>query len=448
MSPNQPAEPKPTVTRNSSEFNKDAYASIPSGELVVFAVQVLQADGSPAATEDIVSICFRFFPHSFALKNYFYWPDSALVTRRLHDAKEKGLLKGNAADGFEVKVPGRQAAKHVAKALGVVFPAPPKVEIPAAPVEEIKETVPSVPVKDAKKRETRIEEAQTKVKGEKKKAGKPVVKKKPQAKPKKETPRVTAPIKRKIVSKPKARPKPAPSPKVTTAKKPLAKIGKKDERRKKIQVKTAPKAPVTKKPLVKLEKNAVKKRETGRKATQPAVKPVVKKVEPKIEKVVEKKQGITKKGAKATAHPKQLTMPLPPPPAWKKAESPATKPKVKKEPPLRVDKIPVKKEEAAPAVVSKEEKDKAAKVVKQIERSDAYQLYRRNGRRANIGEFDFRNMLFATMESSAETLNRNVNLFKRYAGIQYRTDLVAFLEFCEESFSALLISKVKVKGKR
>lgn len=437
MSPNQPAEPKPTVTRNSSEFNKDAYASIPSGELVVFAVQVLQADGSPAATEDIVSICFRFFPHSFALKNYFYWPDSALVTRRLYDAKEKGLLKGNAADGFEVKVPGRQAAKQVAKALKVVFPAPPKVEVPAAPVEEIKEMVPSVPVKVAKKQETRNEEAQTKVKGEKKKAGKPVVKKKPQAKPKKETPKVAAPIKRKIVSKPKARPK------VAAAKKPVAKIGKKDERRKKVQIKAAPKAPIAKKPLVKVEKNAVKKRETVRKATQPTVKPVVKKVAPKAEKVVEKKQVIRKKVAKAIAHPKQLSMPLPPPPVWKKAEVPAAKPKVRQEPSK-----PVLKEAAAPAAVSKEEKDKAAKVVKQIERSDAYQLYRRNGRRANIGEFDFRNMLFATMESSAETLNRNVDLFKRYAGIQYRADLVAFLEFCEESFSALLISKVKVKGKR
>ena len=100
----------------------------------------------------------------------------------------------------------------------------------------------------------------------------------------------------------------------------------------------------------------------------------------------------------------------------------------------------------APVAASKEEKDKAAKVIKQIERSDAYQLYRRNGKRAQIGEFDFRNMLFATMESSAETLKRNVELFKRYAGIHFRTDLIAFLDFCEESFSNLLISKVK--GKR
>ena len=123
---------------------------------------------------------------------------------------------------------------------------------------------------------------------------------------------------------------------------------------------------------------------------------------------------------------------------WKKAEAPAPKPKVQKEAPR------VEVEVLTPVSVSKEEKDKAAKVIKMIERSDAYQLYRRNGRRAQIGEFDFRNMLFTTMESPAETLKRNVELFKRYAGIHFRTDLVAFLEFCEEHFAELLKPKAKV----
>lgn len=438
MSPTLPAEPKPIVTRNSSEFNRDAYASIPSGELVVFAVQVLQADGSPALTEDIVSICFRFFPHSFALKNYFYWPDSALVARRLHDAREKGLLKGNTADGFEVKVQGRQAARHVAKALGVTFPVPPRVEAPAIPPAEKKEAVtgekiPStsprtkeeekkeassstLAVKVVRKRATlRLRTGQAgKKKEQKKKAVKPVVKRQA-AKPK-------ARIKpRKVVVTP-VKKKPAPKPK--------------------IQPKAAPKKMV--KPLAKAKVRAeVKKEERKKKALKPAVKPVVKKkVEPKVEKAVEKKQGIKKKEARAGAHPKQLTMPLAPPTAWKKAKAQETKPKAREEA------RQVKREEAAPAAVSKEERDKAAKVIKQIERSDAYQLYRRNGKRANIGEFDFRNMLFATMESSAETLKRNTDLFKRYSGIHFRMDLIAFLEFCEERFSALLISKAKVKGKR
>lgn len=374
MSPTQPAEPKPTVTKNASEFNRDAYASLPPGELVVFAVQVLQADGAPAQPEDIVSICFRFFPHSFALKNYFYWPDSALVTRRLHDAKEKGLLKGSHAEGFEVKVQGRQAARRVAKALGVSFPVPPKVE---APVE--KKTEPETPVKI----EEKVAAAKPQKKKSVKKAGakrrKTVVKKKPVAirkeKPSKVKPRakIARPV---VVEK-----KPAPKPRIQ------------------------------------------------KKGSKPAPKERAK-VKPEVK---------TKAAGGKTPQPRQLTMPLAPPAAWKKVQVPVSKPRVREE-----AQSPVGKEAAAPVVSSKEEKNKAAKVVKQIERSDAYQLYRRNGRRASIGEFDFRNMLFATMESSAETLNRNLELFKRYSGIHFRADLVAFLEFCEGHFAPLL----KVKNKR
>lgn len=428
---------KPTITKNSSEFKLDAYASIPTGELVVFAVQVLQADAAPVAVEEVVSTCFRLFPHSFALKNYFYWPDSALVTRRLHDAKEKGLLKGNSSDGYETKGSGKQVAKQVAKTLSVTLPLPPKVEVVAPPVVEApkvvevvaekkegekKEAAPSAPVvKKVKKQAPQKKETQKKV-DKKAPAKKPTAKatpKKALASKKKTQPKATA---KKTV-------KPAPKPKATVVKKPVKPA---------VKVEKKKTQPVVKPDIKKsVPKVVEKKQETSKKPVKPAVKPEVKKVEPKVEKVTEKKVEKQKKEAKA--QPKQLTMELAPVAAWKKAEAPASKPKAKNEA------LPVKGEVLAPVAVSKEEKDKAAKVVKQIERSDAYQLYRRNGKRTQIGEFDFRNMLFATMESSAETLKRNVDLFKRYAGIHFRTDLIAFLEFCEESFSALLISKVKGK---
>ena len=423
---------KPTITKNSSEFKQDAYASLSTGELVVFAVQVLQADAAPVAVEEVVSTCFRLFPHSFALKNYFYWPDSALVARRLHDAKEKGLLKGNPTDGYEAKGSGKQVAKQVAKVLGVSLPVPPKVEVVTAPVvetpkvvevvaekkeEEKKEAIPSAPIaKKVKKQEPKKKDVHKKVE-KKASAKKPIAK---------------ATLKKDVASKKKVPPKaiakktvkPAPKPKATVVNKQV-KAEKKDEKGKK-------KSQPSVKPKV-----AEKKQEISKKKVESAVKPEVKKVEPKVEKVAEKKVEKQKKEAKA--QPKQLTMELAPAAAWKKAESPASKPKVKNEA------LPVKGEVLAPVAVSKEEKDKAAKVIKQIERSDAYQLYRRNGKRAQIGEFDFRNMLFATMESSPETLKRNLDLFKRYAGIHFRTDLIAFLEFCEESFAALMISKVKGK---
>lgn len=88
--------------------------------------------------------------------------------------------------------------------------------------------------------------------------------------------------------------------------------------------------------------------------------------------------------------------------------------------------------------ISKEEKIKAGRVIHQVERSDAYKLYKKNGKQAKISEFDFRNMLFATMESSSDTLTRNVALFKKYANIHSRNDVITFLGFCEDSFAKLL----------
>lgn len=371
MSSQAPA--KPVITKNSSEFKLDLYASLSTLELVVFAVQVLQVETAPVAVEEVVSTCFRFFPHSFALKNYFYWPDSALVTRRLHDAKEKGFLKGGTAEGFETKVQGRQAAKHVAKALGVSLPVPPKVEVIPAPVEAKPQAETPHPTPDVEKPTEKVSPPEAKKKPVRKRLVKPVKKaapkqpaqKKPKAKP--------AALKKKVVSKPK----PA----------------------------------LTKKKQTKV----------------PAPVKVIRK-----KKEVKKPKQIAPKLQKETPKPTQLTLALAPAPAKKKAHAPASKPKPENEA------KPVKPQVIISAPVSKEEKVKAGKVIKQVERSDAYRLYKQNGKKGNISEFDFRNMLFATMESSAETLKRNVELFKRYADIEQRKDVITFLDFCEIHFASLL----------
>lgn len=374
MSPKEPPDPKPVVTRNSSEFKLDLYASILQEELVVFAVQVLQADGSSAQVEDVVSICFRFFPHSFALKNYFYWPDSALAVRRLHEAREKGLLKGNPVDGFEVKVQGRKAAKLTAKALGVSFPVPPKPEVVApvvetpAPVAEKKEEA-QAPVKD-------VRPVAGGSRADKSRVRKKVVKKRA-AKPKKK------------IAKPIPKKKPAPKKKAVQ-------------------------------PVLK---------------TKAPVKPVAKmKAKPAPQARAQGKQKRASKKAKA-AQPAGV---LNPPRAKIKAPAPATGPKIREEARQVAQK-------AAPVVISKEEKEKAAKVVRQVERSDAFRHYKKNGRKARISEFEFRDMLFTTMETSSETLKRNVDAFKRYAVMRERADLAAFLDFCEEHFAALLKPKAKFK---
>jgi len=47
------------------------------------------------------------------------------------------------------------------------------------------------------------------------------------------------------------------------------------------------------------------------------------------------------------------------------------------------------------------------------------------------------------MESSPETLARNVELFKGYAEVHNRKDLIAFLVFCKEKFLYLFAPQKK-----
>jgi len=97
--------------------------------------------------------------------------------------------------------------------------------------------------------------------------------------------------------------------------------------------------------------------------------------------------------------------------------------------------------------VSREAKERAGKFTRMMERSDAYVHYRKNGINSKINEFDFRSLLLCTMESSAETLARNVSLFKGYADIHHRQDLIAFLIFCEDKFFYLLKPQNKLLKK-
>lgn len=123
----------------------------------------------------------------------------------------------------------------------------------------------------------------------------------------------------------------------------------------------------------------------------------------------------------------------------KKAQAVKAPSKVKETKPAKLtisQPVIVEKVQAEP--VSKEAKERAGKFTRMMERSDAYIHYKKNGNKSNISEFDFRSLLLCTMESSAETLARNVNLFKGYAGIHHRQDLIMFLVYCEEKFFHLL----------
>jgi len=109
-----------------------------------------------------------------------------------------------------------------------------------------------------------------------------------------------------------------------------------------------------------------------------------------------------------------------------------------------------KQKETLPTVtliVTQEEKVRAGKFVQMMEMSDAYVHYKKNGTSSSINEFDFRSLLLCTMESSPETLARNVELFKGYAGIQNRQDLITFLAFCKDKFAYLFTPQIKAVRK-
>lgn len=114
--------------------------------------------------------------------------------------------------------------------------------------------------------------------------------------------------------------------------------------------------------------------------------------------------------------------------------------------PVQVVKVQPKqadKVRPTPFSVPKEVKIRAGKFVRVMETSDAYIHYRKNGKNSRIGEFDFRSLLLCTMESSRETLVKNVELFKGYASMHNRRDLLIFLNHCEDRFSYLLVAPQK-----
>jgi len=108
----------------------------------------------------------------------------------------------------------------------------------------------------------------------------------------------------------------------------------------------------------------------------------------------------------------------------------------------------VKQEPKSSVTISQEAKARAGKFVRMMETSDAYRHYKKSGAKSNIGEFDFRSLLLCTMESSPETLEKNLELFKGYAEIYNHQDLITFLSFCKDKFSYLFMPQKKVKRKK
>ncbi|MHB8779012.1 MAG: hypothetical protein ACYC6R_14830 [Anaerolineales bacterium] len=321
----------------------------------------------------------------------------------MSNAKEKGYIKGNPADGFALKVLGKQIAKRVAKSLGLPQPMPQKVK-KTRPVKKKPEPVKPSKAQARKKSTGKTQRSIAPVKEIKSPKKQLAAKKK--SFPKKTTPKKADPEKASVLLRP------VPSKRKAASK----------PKQKKLE-KAKKKLPT---PVPQKEKPSQKKEKPQEKRKTPKTRPA--------KQLLQLIPTAAKKEIKpAPARPK---------PAKKAITKLHAKPKnAKAEKTVIIEKDPAS---TAPIPVSKEEKTKAGKALHMMGRSDAYQRYKEHGKKAKISEFDFRNMLFATMESSAETLKRNLALFKRYAGIHNRQDLTIFLNFCEDSFTSLL----KPSGKK
>jgi|GEM_PF-589905 len=524
------------------KFEAGIYANIPSGELIVFAVHYLLERQSEITLEDVVSICFRLFPHKFGLKKYPRWPDSALVGRRWGDARRKRHIVEDTDTRYRLTVKGLRLIKKVEKGLGIAPKPTVKVQSQQPAVTVLKkppviiskkktvEPTQKIPVVIEKKKATLIKEAKaaqvkkvvpasapviseikkTQPIQKKKITSSAPVKKINLASVKKTLP---APVKQIVVPEVKVQAKktqPIQKKKITSSA-PVKKINPVGVKKispapvkqtvvPEIKVQVKKTQPIQKKkitssaPVKKINLASVKK-------TLPA--PVKQTVVPEIKIQVKKTQPVQKKKITSSAPVKKINpvgvKKISPAPV-KQTVAPEIKIQVKKTqvvtqkkktqpvqeekatqlelisapvkrddkkvisdvlPIQAVKKSPPKKEakpvepvvvqlikQTAPSPISKEAKERAGKFTRMMERSDAYVHYKKNGSKANINEFDFRSLLLCTMESSAETLARNVELFKGYAEIQQRQDLILFLGFCEEKFSHLLKPQSKSSARK
>ncbi len=393
------------------KFEADVYSKIPSDGLIVFAVHYLIEHKIVITLEDIVSLCFLLFPHKFRLKRYPRWPDSAPISRHWGDVRRKRYVTANDYLGYRLTTKGTRLVRRVAKVLGVKLPKPIKK---IQPIQVKKVSPAPAPVKQIQKPEIKVQ---------------PVLKEKatPPASIKKIRPvqvKKVAPAPVKQVQKPEIKAQPVRKEKVIVPV--LA------PKAKSIRVKKVTPAP-----------------ELAKQVQKPEIKtqPVQEEKATQLELI--KTHLVHAKKAQALPISKPIQPVTPAHPKKHRgggvSKAPSQVKETKPAKPVIIQPVKVEKVRAEP--VSREAKERAGKFTRMMERSDAYIHYKKNGSKSNISEFDFRSLLLCTMESSAETLARNVELFKGYAGIHNRQDLIAFLVFCEDKFSYLLKPQNKLLKK-
>jgi hypothetical protein len=377
------------------KFNPDVYTKITLNDLVVFSIYFLHNKSAEVKSEDIISACFMLFPKRFFLRKHPHWPDSAMVSRHWGVCRSKGYITAGTEPGFKLTAKGVRLAEKVAKVLGMAIS---KHAAKVQPVVREEKAILSSPTREIRQPRSKVHAVR-------------------QAK------------KAQSVQKEKT---------------------------------TLP-APIKKMHPVRVKKASfVKKVKTGEIAQKEktVLPPAVKKTRLPRSKVHPAKQVKTTRPVptrKITPRPVRKVQSVPPArtlpttsiknvrPIWAEKIKPP-KPVVRS---VIVEKAQLTKpEKAIHPAVAQEVKVRAGKYVRAIETSDAYIHYKKNGKSSKISEFDFRSLLLCTMESSPETLARNVEQFKGYANIHKRQDLVVFLNFCADKLSYLLVPQTRQSTRR
>jgi hypothetical protein len=391
------------------KFNPDVYTKITLNDLVVYSIYYLHNKNAEVTSEDVISACFMLFPKRFSLRKHPHWPDSAMVSRHWGVCRSKGYIAAGTDPGFKLTAKGGRLAQKIAKILGMAIPKQEAKVQPSRP--KVRAVTP------ARKVQSEVSEDKTTKPAAVKKARHPQSKKHVVTSTKK----VRIAQKGKAISSASAKKKQSPRSKVravTQAK----------------EVQPVQKEKVVLQPAVRKTRPPRSKVRlaTHLKTSQPVP---TKKIIPS--KSVRRVQRVQPTELRPTAPIKNVRL------IWTEKRKPP-------EPVVRSDKIekpqftqPEKAIHPAQSNVTREVKIRAGKFVRAMETSDAYIHYRKNGKSSKITEFDFRSMLLCTMESSPETLARNVEQFKGYAGIHNRQDLVVFLNFCADKLSYLLIPQTK-----
>lgn len=100
------------------KFDPDIYTRIALTDLLVYSIYYLSSQGGEITSEDVISACFRLFPKRFALHKFPHWPDSAVVSRRWSDCRNRGYIVGSTIKGFKLTAKGSRFAEKVGKTLG------------------------------------------------------------------------------------------------------------------------------------------------------------------------------------------------------------------------------------------------------------------------------------------------------------------------------------------